>query len=90
MTFAFQPKTENLNWDMMAEADIDRITTRTDVAYLEQLLQNISNARLEKADLHRIGDRNYIKLFKVGQLSLEYLLFLQSSSEFQLSAAVRR
>ena len=76
MTFAFQPKTENLNWDMMAEADIDRITTRTDVAYLEQLLQNISNARLEKADLHRIGDRNYIKLFKVGQLSLEYLLFL--------------
>ena len=30
-----------------------------------------------------------IKLFKVGQLSLEYLLFLQSQSEFQLNAAIR-
>ena len=66
MTFAFQPKTESLNWDMMAQADIERIVQHTDIAYLEQMLQNISNARLEGADLRRIGDRNLIKLFKVG------------------------
>ena len=35
MSFAFQLKTENLNWDMLATADIDRIVERTDVAYLE-------------------------------------------------------
>ena len=73
----------------MASADIDRIIKNTDVPYLEQLLQNVSNARLEATDLRKIGDRNFIKLFKAGQLSLEYLLFLQSQSEFQLSAAIR-
>lgn len=50
----------------------------------------MSNARLEPADLRRIGDRNYIKLFKVGQLTLEYLLFLQSQSEFALSSSMRQ
>jgi len=60
----------------MATADIERIIKNTDISYLEQLLQNVSNARLEPSDLRRIGDRNYIKLFKVGQLTLEYLLFL--------------
>lgn len=35
MTFAFQPKTESLNWDMLATADINRITANTDIAYME-------------------------------------------------------
>jgi hypothetical protein len=34
--------------------------------YLEQLLQNVSAAELTNADLQRIGDKNLIKLFKVG------------------------
>ena len=89
MTFAFQPKSENLNWDMLATADIDSIIQRNDIGQLEQMLQNLSNARLEPADLRRIADRNYIKLFKVSQLSLEYMLFLQSQSEFMLSAKIR-
>lgn len=49
----------------------------------------MANARLTPADLRRIGDRNYIKMFKVAQLQLEYLLFLQSQAEFELSGAVR-
>ena len=75
MSFTFKQKTESLNWDMLAEADLDHIIQTTDITQLEHLLQNISNAALDKQDIRRIGDKNLIKLFKVGQLTLEYLLF---------------
>ena len=87
MSFSFQQKTETLNWDMVTHADIDQITQNTDITRLEHLLQNISNAKLENTDLRRIGDKNVIKLFKVGQLTLEYLLFAQQQSEHQLDFA---
>ena len=38
MSFAFQPKTESLNWDMMAQADINQIIKKTDIGHLEALL----------------------------------------------------
>lgn len=51
---------------MMAAADIDHIIKTTNIGYMERLLQNLSNARLEPVDLRKIGDRNLIKFFKVG------------------------
>ena len=51
---------------MIREVDIDR---------LERMLQNATYGLLEKSDLKRIKDKNIIKLFKLGQLSTEYLLF---------------
>ena len=35
MSFSFQPKTESLNWDMMANTDIDQIIKNTDIGQLE-------------------------------------------------------
>ena len=73
MSFCFNPKTERLNWDQLAEADVESIMHNNDISYLEQLLQNITNAELNNDDLQRIGDKNLIKLFKVGQLTMEYM-----------------
>lgn len=42
---------------------------------MELLLQNATFAKLEKSDLKRIKDKNLIKLFKLGQLTTEYLLY---------------
>lgn len=38
MSFTFKQKTESLNWDMLAEADLDHIIQSTDIAQLEHLL----------------------------------------------------
>ena len=54
---------------------------------LEALLANVANAKLNKEDLAKFGDKNLIKLFKTGQLSIEYLLFMQQYSEAQLAHA---
>lgn len=41
----------------------------------------MTNTKLQMEDLVKFGDKNLIKLFKVGQLSLESLLFQQQYSE---------
>ncbi len=44
---------------------------------MERMLQNLTFATLDKPDLKRIKDKNLIKLFKLGQLTTEYLLYTQ-------------
>ena len=46
-----------------------------DISLLEKLLGNVSMAKLEKEDLKVMRDKNVIKLFKLGQLTNEYLLY---------------
>jgi len=75
MSFAFKEKTEALDWDAIARADLDNIVLTTDIESLESILQNVANAKLTRSDLKKFGDKNMIKLFKVGQLTTEYLLF---------------
>ena len=48
-----------------------------DVPLLEQLLGNITMSELTKEDLKILKDKNLIKLFKLGQLSTEYMLYQQ-------------
>ena len=55
--------------------DIDKVVKDVDLKQLEGLLQNITYASLERDDLERLGDAHFIKLFKLSQLSIEYLLY---------------
>jgi zinc finger protein DZIP1 len=55
--------------------DIDKITKEVDLRQLENLLQNITYAQLDREDMERMGDAQFIKLFKLSQLSIEYFLY---------------
>jgi len=48
-----------------------------DLSTLETLLNNITYANLDRDDLERLGDQHFIKLFRVSQLTIEYLLYTQ-------------
>ena len=85
MSFAFKPKKQALNWDQVVRADLGSIIQTTDIQGLEKLLGNIADAQLAKEDLLKFGDKNITKLFKVGQLSVEYLLFVQQYSDANLA-----
>ena len=61
--------------------DLDSLVTNVDLATLEQLLQNITYARLDRDDLERLGDSHFIKLFRLSQLSIEYLIYTQNYLE---------
>lgn len=55
--------------------DLDRIQKEIDLKALETLLQNITFASLERDDLERLGDAHFIRLFRLSQYSIEYLLY---------------
>ena len=61
--------------------DIDKIIRDVDLKQIENLLQNITYAHLERDDLERLGDAHFIKLFKISQMSIEYLLYTQTYLE---------
>ena len=61
--------------------DVDKIISTTDLWQLEQLLQNLTYANLDREDLERLGDTHFIKLFRLSQMSVEYLIYTQNYLE---------
>ncbi len=55
--------------------DLDKINKEVDLKQLENLLSNIAFAQLDRDDLERLGDAHFIKLFRLSQYSIEYLLY---------------
>jgi len=49
-----------------------------DLEKLEQLLQNLAFSKLDWSDMERMGDSHFVKLFRLAQLSIEYLVFTQN------------
>ncbi len=73
--FSFKPKNQALDWSLVGNTNIESIINNTDVSKLEQVLANLMSAKLSKDDFVKFGDKSLVKLFKIGQLSIEYLLF---------------
>lgn len=62
-------------------ADVDKIMSEVDLRALESLLQNITYSLLDREDLERMGDAHIVKLFRLSQLSIEYLIYTQNYLE---------
>ncbi len=60
---------------------MDKVIREVDIDKVERLLHNVTYSQLEKPDLKRIADKNVIKIFKLGQLTTEYLLFTQGYAD---------
>ena len=61
--------------------DIDRITKELDLHELEPLLENLTYASVNEDEMSRMGDAYFIKLFKLSQMSIEYLMYSQNYLE---------
>ena len=79
--FKFAEKRSRLEWRAIEEINIDQMILDRDLDRLERHLQNVTYAALDKPDLKRIKDKNLLKLFKLGQLTTEYLLYTQGVAE---------
>lgn len=60
---------------------MNRVIRDVDIDKVEKMLQNVTYAQLEKQDIKRIRDKNILKLFKLGQLTTEYLLYTQGYAD---------
>lgn len=57
--------------------DIDNLIHERDFVNLEDNINNVINCNLDGEYDLKILDPNFIKLFKLAQLSTEYLVFMQ-------------
>jgi Iguana/Dzip1-like DAZ-interacting protein N-terminal len=81
--FKFAEKRGTLDWKSLEATNLDLIqhAPLDNIHLLERLMQNLTFAQVEKADLKRIKDKNALKMFKLGQLSTEYLLYTSGIAE---------
>ena len=79
--FSFQERSGRINWRNVMNIDIDKMVKEVDLRQLESLLQNLTYAHLDREDLERLGDAHFVKLFRLSQLSIEYLIYTQNYLE---------
>ena len=73
--YVFRKRNERVDWRKIAAVDPDRIAREVDFRTLQDNINNVTFCDVE-SELGSDGplDPNYVKLFKLAQLTIEYLL----------------
>ncbi|GFR94781.1 zinc finger protein DZIP1 [Elysia marginata] len=72
--FSFRKRVERVDWRRIASVDVDTIARTLDFTTLQDNIMNLTFCNLESEMDIRSIDPNFVKLFKLAQLTIEYLL----------------
>lgn len=75
--FFFQQRRGHLNLRALASINLDKLVREVDVDLLQTQIENITFCNIREEDLRYLTDPQIIKLFRVSQLMIEYLLYSQ-------------
>ncbi|XP_028513411.1 uncharacterized protein LOC110234179 [Exaiptasia diaphana] len=92
MNFSFGKRIEAVDWRKLAAVDLDRLTREMDVKTLQDNIMNVTYCNIEaELGMHAVGfDPNFIKLFNLAQLIIEYLLHSQEYLSSNLETEVKK
>jgi len=76
-SFYFKQRNIKLDLRLLTNIDIDRIIKDVDIDTLQSKLELLTFSDLNENDLKHYTDSNIIKLFRLSQLIIEYLLYSQ-------------
>lgn len=76
-SFAFRKRYERIDWRRIASVDVDQVARTLDFNALQENIMNLTFCNIEAELDVRMVDPNFIKLFKLAQLTIEYLLHSQ-------------
>lgn len=85
--FTFQRRYAKLNWRTISRTSLERIVERIDTHSLEQMLEPLAFARLRLGDVSSVPEEWLLKLLRLYQLCLEYLMNCKAHLLQQLSYA---
>ncbi|KAJ3246644.1 Zinc finger protein dzip1 [Chytriomyces hyalinus] len=74
--FYFKRRTERLDWRLLASLQVDRVQREVDILALQEIMENVTFCDLDSEDI-RYVDPNFVKLIKIAQLIIEYLIHTQ-------------
>lgn len=77
--FYFQQRRGKLDMRSLARIDIEQVIEETDVGTLQLHLENLTFADLTTDDMTSYTDEHFLKLFRMSQLTIEYLLNVQNA-----------
>ncbi|XP_031548746.1 uncharacterized protein LOC116286378 [Actinia tenebrosa] len=92
MNFTFGKRTEQVDWRKLAAVDLDRLTREMDVKTLQDNILNVTYCNIEaELGMQAVNfDPNFIKLFNLAQLIIEYLLHSQEYLSSNLETEVKK
>ncbi|XP_023610483.1 zinc finger protein DZIP1 isoform X4 [Myotis lucifugus] len=91
--FQFRPRLESVDWRRLSAIDVDKVAGAVDVLTLQENIMNITFCKLEdeKCPHCQSGvDPVLLKLIRLAQLSIEYLMHSQEFLTSQLHAVEER
>ena len=78
-SFFFQQRRGKLDMRSLARVDVERVIEDCDVGTLQLHLENLTFADLTTDDMVSYTDEHFLKLFRLSQLTIEYLLNVQNA-----------
>lgn len=89
-SFAFRKRYEKIDWRRIASIDTDTISRTLDFNALQDNIMNITFCNIEAELDVRLVDPNFVKIFKLAQMIIEYLLHSQEFLTSKLSGFENR
>ncbi|KAK7154851.1 hypothetical protein R3I93_009713 [Phoxinus phoxinus] len=92
-SFKFRARRENVDWRRINAVDVDRVACEMDFHALQENITAVTFCNVEGERCHRCQspvDPALIKLFRLAQLTVEYLLHSQDCLSVSLQAAEER
>ena len=78
LPFFFRRRAGALNWSALHSLNLDQLIRTVDIATLQAHLDNLAFSDLSAADLPHLHPSSLLHLFRLLQLTVEYLLHVQS------------
>ena len=79
--YHFKERSGRLKWKEIMKLDIESIIRSNDLSPLENYLENLIFSSVEESDLEQLPDGYIVKLIKIFQYIMEYLLYTQQRLE---------
>lgn len=76
--FFFRRRNGRLNWRQILNVDLERLVSEIDVETLQDNVEQITFADISEDDAVYFSEGNFIQLFRICQLTIEYLLNVQN------------
>ncbi|CAL8462888.1 g2422 [Coccomyxa elongata] len=75
--FRFSAHQTRINWQILHGVDIDKLVRETDIDTLERCCAAMAYGDLQVEEPGSLSETNFLRLFRLAQLTVEYLLHIQ-------------
>ncbi|MEW5312297.1 MAG: hypothetical protein WDW38_003941 [Sanguina aurantia] len=75
--FRFDAKRVRIDWRVLHAVDINQLVRDVDLDVLERVVGVVAYGDIEAEDTRHLSELNFIKVFRLSQLMVEYLLYVQ-------------